>query len=86
MTLFSNRQGKPWDYSTISLLWRKAVKESGIENARIHDIRAKAATDAKSQGIDSKELLGHQSESSHNRYLRSKETAVATPVSFRKTR
>lgn len=86
MTLFSNRQGKPWDYSTISLLWRKAVKASGIENARIHDIRAKAATDAKSQGIDSKELLGHQSESSHNRYLRSKETAVATPVSFRKTR
>lgn len=83
MTLFSNRQGKPWDYSSISLMWRKAIKAAGIDNAKIHDIRAKAATDAQTQGLDSRKLLGHRSESSHNRYLRNKETAVATPVSFR---
>lgn len=86
LTLFSNRKGRIWDYSTISKKWRDAAKLAGIENARIHDIRAKAATDAKDQGIDSKQLLGHRSESSHNRYLRSKETAVAIPVSFRQKR
>lgn len=84
MTLFSNRQGKPWAYSSIGVKWRTASKAAGVENARIHDIRAKAATDAKSQGVDSKKLLGHQSESSHRRYLRNKETAVVKPVSFRK--
>lgn len=84
MTLFSNRKGMPWAYSTIGVKWRTAAREAGIENARIHDIRAKAATDAKTQGVDSKKLLGHQSESSHRRYLRGKETAVANPVSFRK--
>jgi integrase len=83
MTLYSNRTGKPWSYSSISLMWRNAVKAAGIENAKIHDIRAKSATDAQSQGLDSKKLLGHASESSHNRYLRNKKTAVAIPVSFR---
>lgn len=85
MTLFSNRKGKTWDYATISQMWRDAAALARVDDCRIHDIRAKAATDAKNQGVDGKALLGHQSESSHQRYLRSKETTVATPVSFRKT-
>lgn len=84
MTLYSNRMGKMWSYSSINKMWLEAMRTVGIENARIHDIRAKSATDAKQQGLDSKKLLGHASESSHNRYLRSKETSVATPVSFHK--
>ena len=83
MTLYSNRRGKMWSYSSINKMWLEAMRSVGIENARIHDIRAKSATDAKQQGLDSKKLLGHSTESSHNRYLRSKETAIATPVSFR---
>lgn len=84
MTLFSNRKGKPWAYSSIGVMWRKAAADAGVDNARIHDIRAKSATDAKNQGVDSKKLLGHQSESSHQRYLRSRENELAIPVSFRK--
>lgn len=83
MTLYSNRKGKQWSYSSINKMWLEAVRKVGIENAKTHDIRAKSATDAEQQGVDSKKLLGHQSESSHRRYLRSKETAVAIPVSFR---
>jgi integrase len=83
MTLYSHRNGKPWSYSSINKMWLEAVRKVGIENAKIHDIRAKSATDAEEQGLDSKKLLGHQSESSHQRYLRSKKTAVAIPVSFR---
>lgn len=83
LTLFSNRLGRVWDYSTISAKFRAAAVVAKVENARIHDIRAKSATDAKNQGVDSRALLGHRSEATHLRYLRSKETAVATPVSFR---
>lgn len=83
MTLYSNRKGKQWSYSSINKMWLSAVRKVGIENAKTHDIRAKSATDAEQQGVDSKKLLGHQSESSHRRYLRSKETAVAKPISFR---
>lgn len=83
MTLLHTRRGTPFTYSTVRTLWDRAVVAAGVEDAHIHDLRAKAATDAKEQGQDSKKLLGHASESSHNRYLRSKETPVAQPVSFR---
>ncbi len=66
-------------------LWLRATTSAGIEDAHIHDIRAKAATDAKAQGLDSKSLLGHASESAHLRYLRGKETPVAEPVRIRKS-
>lgn len=80
MTLFHTRLGKPISYSTIRELWGRATKASGIEDAHIHDIRAKAATDARAQGLDSKKLLGHTSDSAHMRYIRSKEIPVAEPV------
>ena len=84
MTLFSNRKGGQWSYDSIGIMWRKAAKEASVKDSRIHDIRAKAATDAKKQGVDSKKLLGHASESSHQRYMRNHEISVAKPVSFRK--
>lgn len=83
--LFHTRQGKPFSYWTIRTLWQRATTSAGVEDAHIHDIRAKAATDAKAQGLDSKSLLGHASESAHLRYLRGKETPVAEPVRIRKS-
>jgi hypothetical protein len=53
------------------------AEDFATPSADIHDIRAKAATDARAQGLDSKSLLGHASESAHLRYLRGKETPVA---------
>lgn len=85
MTLFHTRQGKMLAYWTVRTLWERATAAAGVENAHIHDIRAKAATDAKAQGLDSKKLLGHASESAHSRYLRSKEIHVAEPVKIRKS-
>lgn len=80
MTLLHTRTGSQFSYSTIRTLWDRACERAGIDDANIHDIRAKSATDANKQGIDSKALLGHASESSHKRYLRSKDTPVAAPV------
>lgn len=80
MTLLHTKKGTPFTYSTVRTLWDRACEYAKIEDAHIHDLRAKAATDAVSQGINSRALLGHASESSHLRYLRSKETPVAVPV------
>ena len=80
MTLFHTRDGGKYSYSTIQTWWVRAKKYSGIENAHIHDIRAKSATDAKKQGVDSMALLGHKSESVHQRYLRHKESPVVQGI------
>jgi integrase len=80
LTLFHTRQGKPFAYWTIRTLWNRATAAAGIEDAHIHDIRARAATDAKAQGLDSRALLGHTTEGAHNRYLRSKEVPTVRPV------
>jgi integrase len=84
LTLLHTRQGKPFSYSTIRTLWDRALLASGIKDVHMHDIRAKSGTDASKQGLDSKKLLGHKSESSHARYLRDKEIPVATSPKFRK--
>lgn len=86
MTLFHSRSGKPFSYWTVRTLWERATLAAGVEDAHIHDIRAKAATDAKSQGLDSKTLLGHSTDSAHLRYLRSKEIPVAEPVKLRRSK
>lgn len=80
LTLFHTRQGKPFSYNTVRTLWDRAVRYSAIEDAHMHDIRAKAATDAKKQGINSQALLGHKSEAVHLRYQRNKETPLVSPV------
>lgn len=85
LTLFHKRDGKPIPYSTLYGQWQRACEAAEVEDANFHDIRAAAATDAKAQGLDSKTLLGHTTESSHNRYLRSKETKRATPNRARKS-
>lgn len=85
LTLFHRRDGTPIPYNTIYGHWQRACEAAKVENAHFHDIRAAAATDAKDAGLDSKTLLGHTTESSHNRYLRSKETKVAAPNKARKS-
>jgi integrase len=81
MTLLHTQKGTQYSYWTIRTWWDEARTAAGVEDVHIHDIRAKSGTDADSAGLDSKKLLGHKSESSHRRYLRSKETPIATPAS-----
>ncbi|RTL35068.1 MAG: integrase, partial [Rhodocyclaceae bacterium] len=83
LTLFHKPNGEPLSETTMYGHWVRACKAAGVEDANFHDIRAAAATDAKAKGMDSKTLLGHTTESSHNRYLRSKEIPIAQPVPAR---
>jgi integrase len=85
LTLFHRRDGTPIPYNTVWGHWDRARKKAKITDVHFHDIRAASATDAKKQGLDSKTLLGHTTESSHKRYLRGKETPTAKPVKARKS-
>lgn len=82
LTLLCNRRGKAPDYSTVKEQWDTARKAAGILDARIHDLRAMAATWARKQGKNPTALLGHSSAAQTERYLRDKEEVLAEGPSF----
>jgi len=91
LTLLYNRRGKPPDYRTVNDQWRKACRAAGVEDANLHDIRAKALTDLKAQLGETlgkkaaQALAGHSTEAQTNTYLRGKEVPVVSgPSSFRR--
>lgn len=84
MTLFcTKRGGRKYAYRTVRDMWDAAVILSKVEDATLHDLRAKAITDAKNQGKDAQALGGHSTEAMTNRYIRARDTIVAIPPSFR---
>ena len=82
LTLFLGRGGKAPDYRTVLLQWSEAAKAAGVEDAKPNDQRAKAATDAKRQGKNATELLGHTSPAMTERYLRDRESPEVDGPSF----
>lgn len=70
----------PYAYRSIRDNYERARAASGVPNTTIHDLRAKALTDAKKAGLDAQRLAGHESEGMTRRYLRLRETdAVEGP-------
>lgn len=84
MYLFSQRTGKRWSYFAIRDKWQKAAQAAGVEDARLHDNRAKSITEATRQGLDAKTLAGHASQAMTDRYIRDREIEVVKPPSLRK--
>lgn len=79
LTLFHTRGGRPWSYYTIRDQFDRACATAGVEDFHLHDLRAKALTDAKRQGLDPQKLGGHQSAAMTDRYIRQREIDVAEP-------
>lgn len=75
MNLICDRCGSPYPYGTFNQHWLKAVRAVGVQEVHFHDIRAKAATDAKALGMDYQLLLGHASKAMSDRYIRQREIA-----------
>lgn len=73
LTLFHGRGGKPLSYYGVRSAFQRACKAAGVMDATLHDIRAKAASDAKKQGLDPQALLGHTTAAQTVRYLRDKD-------------
>jgi len=76
MLLLAQRNGRPRSYRGVRDLWARACERAGVQNAHLHDLRAKALTDAKRQGLDATALAGHSTEGQTVRYLRDREAAV----------
>lgn len=78
------RRGQPHTVSGFKSQWqrlqRRAIREGVLEERfTFHDIRAKAASDARDAGLDSQALLGHTTEAQHQTYLRSKAPVRVQP-------
>lgn len=74
ITLFHTRRGTPPAYQFIKKKWDEARTAAGIPDARIHDLRAKALTDARREGKDAQALGGHTSAKMTEAYIRLRET------------
>ena len=79
LTLFHARGGKPYSYFGVSAMFRRACKAAGVRDFHLHDIRAKALTDADHQGLDAQRLAGHKSRAMTEHYVKARETEDATP-------
>ena len=63
-----------YSYRAIRDRYESARRKARVENTTIHDIRAKALTDAKRAGLDPQKLGGHSSPAMTERYIRLRET------------
>jgi integrase len=82
LTLFYTRTGKTPSYRTVKDQWDAACEKAGVQDAHIHDIRAKSLTDAKRQGLNPTALAGHASAAMTERYIRARETPVVHGPGF----
>lgn len=82
LTLFHGRGGKPLSYYGVRSAFQRACAIAKIEDTTLHDIRAKAAMDAKRQGRNAQVLLGHTTEGQTVRYLRGREYQLANGPSI----
>lgn len=82
LTLLHDRSGKAPTYWATREQWDDARRTAGVTDARIHDLRAFAATHARKQGKNATALLMHASPAQTERYLREKEETLAEGPSF----
>ena len=78
--LFCSRNGVPYKYSVLNTGFFEAKRKAKITDVRFHDIRAKAATDGKHQGLDYQALLGHTSKAMSDKYIRRFEFESVAPL------
>lgn len=81
-TLLFNRKRRAPDYATTKMLWDAARKAAKVEDVHIHDLRAKALTDAKKQGEDPQALAAHSNPAMTERYIRLREIPQVNGPSF----
>lgn len=82
--LFESRRIKPYSYFGVSSMFRRACKAAKVENFHIHDIRAKALTDAHRQGQDAQKLAGHKSRGMTDQYVKARLVEAVRPPGRRK--
>ena len=76
-------KGRPITTRRLQKAFGEARVESGVKDARFHDIRGKAATDAADAGLDYQALLGHATKKMADRYVKTRRTIKAPTLAKR---
>ena len=83
LTLFcSPRGGKPVHYSSVKDAFALSCRKAGVEDASLHDLRAKSLSDTDDQGNDAQKLGGHTDAKMTKRYLRIRKISIGRPPSM----
>jgi len=77
--LLCTLKGQPYSTATLYTWWLNACALAQVEDANFHDIRGKAATDAKREGLDYQALLGHSTKAMSDRYIKLEDAQVVEP-------
>jgi len=72
--VLANQEGRPYKYHGVRIAWDRALERAGIEDAHIHDLRAKALTDKdRAEGMGAARTMGgHATEHQTADYVRHK--------------
>jgi integrase len=82
MHVIHTLQGQPYTYSGIQSAWKRACARQGIQDAHIHDLRAKALTDI-ADARKAQALAGHATEGMTAHYRKARLVTVVDPVTKR---
>lgn len=78
--LICDRQGEPYTQRRFQKMWTVDFAKTDVEGVVFHDIRGKAATDAKRLGLDYQGLLGHSRRDTSDSYIRAIEGSRVRPL------
>jgi integrase len=78
--LICDRQGEPYTQPRFQKMWVRDFAKTDVEGVVFHDIRGKAATDAKKLGMDYQGLLGHSRRDTSDSYIRAIEGSRVRPL------
>lgn len=73
-------RGRPIRQARLQTEFQRAAKAAKVADAHFHDIRGKAATDAKRDGLDYQAMLGHSTKRMSDRYIHGKESVRVEPM------
>lgn len=87
LTLFCTMRGaRPYAYRTVRDMFANAARKAAIADVRLHDLRAKALTDADLEGKDAQTLGGHTNRQQTERYIRRRKGKLADSPELPRTR
>lgn len=78
--VIATEKGRPITAGRLQREFQRACKAAGVTDAIFHDIRGKAATDAKADGQDYQALLGHSNKRQSDAYVKAKEIVRVEPL------
>lgn len=78
--LLCTERGRKYQYAQMNNWWVEAREKAGVADVHFHDIRGKAATDAKRLGQDYQALLGHTTKAMSDSYIKLDDAQVAEPL------